>query len=63
MGLSSFGTTGVGDKIQGQVDIFKHSMPTEDKGQNPGRQQILDRLSDQIRRKFGKDTIRRGKAI
>ncbi len=63
LGLSNLGPAGADHEVSSQADIFQHTLPPNNKDQDPGRQQILDKLSDQIRRKYGKDTIRRGKAI
>ncbi|MGI9316375.1 MAG: DNA polymerase IV [bacterium] len=61
VGVSNFG----GDAIQTkgaamQSDLFAQSTPIAQKGTKQDR---IDRLSDEIRRKYGKNTIRRGKSL
>ncbi len=63
VGLSNFGQHSSSVAESGQLDLFDQSSAAQVNDKVKQRQQKLDTLSDQIRRKYGKDTIRRGKSF
>lgn len=63
-GVSNFGENrGVETDSAGQVDLFTDLLEKNVSVRAEQRQGQLDRLSDDIRRKYGKKSIRRGKSL
>lgn len=63
-GVSNFGENhSVETSSAGQMDLFTDLLEKSVSGRDEQRQDQLDRLSDEIRRKYGKNSIRRGKSI
>lgn len=63
-GVSNFGENHcIETDSAGQVDLFTDLLEKNVSGRDEQRQGQLDRLSDEIRRKYGKKSIRRGKSL
>jgi DNA polymerase-4 len=63
-GVSNFGENKcLETDSTGQVDLFTNLVEKNISGQDEQKQDQLDRLSDEIRRKYGKNSIRRGKSF
>ena len=61
-GVSNFGNQ-IQTRSQDQQDIFESFSTSSTDPVNPSREEKLDALSDKIRKKYGKNTIRRGKTL
>ena len=60
VGLSGFGDS---SKTRPQLDLFELQQESVDSSANQSRDKVLDDLSDEIRGKFGKHSLRRGRGI
>jgi DNA polymerase-4 len=64
VGVSNFETGSSSEaSVQSQSDLFSDAVVKAISPETDGKQDQLDRLSDKIRRKYGKNTIKRGKSL